>query len=364
MREDGHGGNVLALAAARGADWRTFVDFSASINPLGPPPEVLELLRAEQAIIAHYPQRHNPALLTALGRYAGVCADHLLVGNGAAELIYFTLRFLKPRAALVALPTFSEFPRACALNEVVCDTVDFIRPRPAGWCKDWQAVEDALTTGRYDLLVLVHPNNPTGATLDTARGERLLQVAGERGVTVLLDESFIDFAPEDSWIDAIARHPHLIVLRSLTKFFALPGLRLGYLATDPARIVRMHAVREPWPVNQLAQMAGERCAGLIHYQEATRQLVDRERAVLADALQQLPGVSPFPSRVNFLLVALDARHVAVSAAYEHLLSRRIIVRRCDGWPGVPDNCMRVAVRRREDNRRLLDELKDYLCSTS
>lgn len=364
MPELDHGGNVLELAAARGADWRAFVDFSASINPLGPPAEVLELIQRHPELVACYPPNHHASLLAALAAYCGLTPDHLIVGNGATELIYFVLRFLRPGEALIALPTFSEFSRACVIAGVGSDSVLLIRADRRRWCVDWKALDDALTSRRWDLLVLVHPNNPTGATLDLSHGERLLQLTRERGVTVLLDESFIDFAPEESWIDAVRRHEHLIVLRSLTKFFALPGLRLGYLAASPDRIARMRAVREPWPVNQFARMAGERCVGLVAYQEATRRLIGEERATLAERLEGIPGLTPFPSRVNFLLVEVDPGRAAVGSLYEHLLSHGIVIRRCDRWPGLPAHCFRVAVRSRAENQRLVDELRTCLCSTS
>jgi threonine-phosphate decarboxylase len=364
MPDFDHGGNVLELAAARGADWRAFVDFSASINPLGPPPELLDVMRQHQELVACYPPNDHARVLASLADYCGLTPDHLLVGNGATELIYFVLRFLGSREALVALPTFSEFPRACAIVGLRSDNVLLIRADSRRWCVDWQALEDALTARRWDLLVLVHPNNPTGATLDPARADRLLQLTAQHGVTVLLDESFIDFAPEESWIGAVGRHEHLVVLRSLTKFFAIPGLRLGYLAANPELIARMRANREPWQVNQFAQMAGECCVRLVPYQEATRRLIREERERLTEQLETIPGVTVYPSRVNFLLVGFDANRASVGTVYEHLLARGIVIRRCDRWPGLPAHCIRVAVRLRHENEQLVNELRTVLCSTS
>lgn len=359
-----HGGNVLELAAARGVDWRTIVDFSASLNPLGPPEEVLDLLRQQPELVTCYPPNDHRALLAALAGYCGVTPDHLIAGNGATELMYFVLRFLRPRRALVALPTFSELPKACAVSGVDTDGVVLIRPDSRCWCVDWEALEDALIARQPDLLILVHPNNPTGATLDATRAERLLQLTADRGVTVLLDESFIDFAPEESWLGTLRRHEHLMVLRSLTKFFAIPGLRLGYLASSPDRIARMQEAREPWLVTQFAQLAGERCVKRIDYQEATRTLIRDERAWLTGQLEQVPGLAPYDSRVNFMLVQVDPDRAPVRTIHERLLSRGVIIRRCDGWTGVPENCFRVAVRSRTENQRLVDELRQYLCSAS
>ncbi len=362
MRSLDHGGSVLELAAARGVDWRTFVDFSASINPLGPPAEVLELLAQHPELVTCYPSTDHAGLRSALADYCRVTPDHIIAGNGATDLIYFTLRFLRPQEVLVALPTFSEFPRACAASGMRTEGHTLIRADDHGWCIDWTGLEKALSARHRDLLVLVHPNNPTGATLDSSHADHLMELTQERGTAVLLDESFIDFAPDESWIDKLGRYRHLLVLRSLTKFFAIPGLRLGYLVARPHLVAEMQAAREPWQVNQFAQMAGERCVRRPDYHEATRRLIREERAWLTTQLERMPAVCPYPSRVNFLLVRIDPDRIKVGTIYERLLAQRIIVRNCDGWPGLPENCLRIAVRSRNENQRLVDALKECLCA--
>lgn len=357
MPDLGHGGNVQELAAARGVDWRSLLDFSASINPLGPPADVSRLICEHHDLMACYPPNHNAALLTALGAFCGAGADRVVVGNGATELIYFLLRFLKPRRALVPLPTFSEFSRAGVRSGIAMCGARIITMGSRGWRVDWSSLERLLAGGGWDLLVLVNPNNPTGVALDPVQGERLLQLTRGRGVTVLLDESFIDFAPDRSWIGALRENDHLVVLRSLTKFFAIPGLRLGYLVANAELVARMRAAREPWQVNQFAQLTAECCVGLRDYHEATRNLIRRERAALARRLSAVEGLTPYPSRANFILVHADPDRASVGNLYERMLSRDIVIRRCDRWPGVPANCFRVAVRSRADNQRLVEELR-------
>jgi threonine-phosphate decarboxylase len=364
MRNLDHGGSVLELAAARGVDWRTFVDFSASINPLGPPAEVLELLGQHPELVTCYPSNDHASLRSALADYCRVTPDHILAGNGATDLVHFTLRFLRPQQALVALPTFSEFPRACVASGVRTEGHTLIRADNGDWCIDWTGLEEALSARHQDLLILVHPNNPTGATLGPSHADRLMELTQQRGTAVLLDESFIDFAPDESWIDELGRYGHLLVLRSLTKFFAIPGLRLGYLVARPELVARMQAAREPWQVNQFAQMAGVRCVRPSDYHEATRRLIREERAWLTTQLARLPALSPYPSRVNILLVRIDPERIKVGTVYDRLLAQGVIVRNCDGWPGLPENCLRIAVRSRKENQRLVDALKECLCAAS
>lgn len=357
MAELDHGGNVQEIAAQLGADWRTFIDFSASINPLGPPREVLDLMRDCAALLAAYPPNHNAALLAALAEYCGLTPDHLVVGNGATDLIYFVFRFFAPREVLLTCPTFSEFRRACLNLGIGVDAMVLLRTDGRRWCVDWRALDERLRARSPNLLVLVHPNNPTGATLALDEALDVLELTRHRDITVLLDESFIDFIPDESWVSVLAVYEHLVIVRSLTKFFAIPGLRLGYLAASPALTARMRQVREPWQVNQLSQAAGQACVAAREYHERTRRLIADERARLAESLAAIPGFTPFPSRVNFLLVNVDPVVARVSAIHERLLSHRILIRRCDTWSGLPDNCFRVAVRSRAENEQLIEGLR-------
>lgn len=361
MSEADHGGRVLEIARVRDEDFRTFLDFSASLNPLGPPPEVLELLRREIDQVACYPEGESPKLLAGLARYAQTAPEGILLGNGATELIYFLLRFLRPRRVVLPVPTFSEYHRACRITGADFDPFNFILSDHRGdWTFDWPGLLEQVEWHGGDLLVLVHPNNPTGALLDEAFAESLLETTRARGTAVLLDESFIDFVPGASWIAWQERYDHLLILRSLTKFFALAGLRLGYLIGAPDRIAKMRGGREPWPVNQLALLAAEVLPSLEDYSRRTRDLVSVERNCLLSELASLPGLRPFAGRANFILVQADPEVAGVDRICRDLLRERILIRNCRNWPGLPANCFRLAVRSRSENGRLLEALRRLL----
>jgi threonine-phosphate decarboxylase len=355
-----HGGAVLEFARRNGIDYREFLDFSASINPLGPPEELLELIRKNLDVLACYPENCNEGLVRALGAHCGVRPANILAGNGATELIYFLLSYLKPRSSLVALPTFSEFPRACAIMGTRIEAVPFIHLEAGGFRFDSGVLLEALKRSAVDLVILVHPNNPTGALLERTLIDELLRETRERNTSVLLDESFIDFVPGQTAINRLEANPHVFLLRSLTKFYAIPGLRLGYLVADAARVREMLEMRQPWQVNQLAQLAGELCPTLAGYGAQTLELIRQERAWLEHQLAAIAGLVSYPGAANFLLVRLDPTIGSVREIHNRLLQHRILIRRCDGWPGLPDNCFRIAVRSRKENELLIERLKKCL----
>jgi threonine-phosphate decarboxylase len=326
-----HGGNVFAVARRRGWDWRSIADFSASINPLGPSPAVAPALQESFDRLVHYPETDALALRTALAGHWHTAPENLLVGNGATDLIHFFGRQWDGPVYLAA-PVFSEFPRAFP----GAVTVPF---HARAWPRD-------------GLVVVTRPANPTGALPDLADYDGPL----------LVDESFIEFTAAPSLLPQVQHRPHLYVLRSLTKFFAIPGLRAGALAGPAETIQAWQSQREPWTLNVLAEAAVQASLADPEHARRTVAFVEHERAWLRDHLAALPGVRPWPGTANFLLLELDGPAAPLVAALE---DRRILARDCSGWAGVPPaHALRVAVRPRAENQRLLNALREVLCGLS
>jgi threonine-phosphate decarboxylase len=329
-----HGGNIFAAARAHGWDWRDIADFSASINPLGPAPGVLDAIRGAIGRIVHYPEREPVELAAALAAKWNVAPEQLLLGNGATELIHFLARSSQFENVTLAVPVFTEFHRA----------FPGARMTPAGNLAGWP---------REGALVVTQPLNPTGALLDL--GSWLQETSNP----VLVDESFIEFTGRPSALRFLATRSNLFILRSLTKYYALPGLRVGAIVASAASIAVLRARREPWQVNALAERAA--LAALADEEHAARTLafVEAERAWLYRKIAALPGAHPQPSHANYLLVALD---YAAPPLIQHLLERKILARDCSGWPGVEyPHAVRVAVRARPENERLLNAWGDFPC---
>jgi threonine-phosphate decarboxylase len=323
-----HGGDIFALARERGWDWREVLDCSASINPLGPAPGVYAAISQAMERVIHYPEREPVLLRRALADRWQLDENQILLGNGATDLIFFAARAFRHVPVTLALPVFSEFDRAFPEARLV-SLMD---------CASWPA------TG---LLVVTRPANPTGWTLALDSIRSWLET---NEAFLLVDESFLEFSELPSAAALISEYPQLVVLRSLTKFYALPGLRIGALIGSIELIQKWRQQREPWQVNVLAEAAA--LAALADKEHAARSLafMCSERAWLADQLNCQAGDG------NFLYVPLSYPAGTLCA---HMLERKILIRNCTGWPGLAGEAVRIAVRRREENLRLLQAWREF-----
>ncbi len=317
-----HGGNIFAAAQRRGLPWQQILDFSASINPLGPSPAAREAILCAIDRIVHYPERGGPRLREALAAEWRVPVGKLITGNGATELLFDWCR--QVGTGTIAAPAFSEFHRAWP-NARFC------------------LLDDPSTWPHEGPVVFTRPANPSGhlPTADSIRA-----YAGNRRAPVLVDESFLDFCDAES----VGIGPNLSVLRSLTKFWALPGLRLGALLGDVESIEQQ---RPPWSVNALAEAAALASLADRQHAAATRAFVKSEVAWLAVQL----GVAPGPA--NYLLI--DTPHASALTAFA--AHRNVLIRDCSGWPGWPCSAVRVAVRQRWENEILVSIFKEFACVT-
>lgn len=312
------------------------LDFSVSLNPLGPPDALGLALSAHAAdALTRYPEPESATLRTALAERHGVSPDEILVTNGACEAIELLMASLSPRRVVVLSPAFTEYEDAARAwgHEVV--TVAAREEDDFHWRLD--ELNAALGLGPDDLIVLGNPANPTGV---------LSQVPRLRAMQVV-DETFLDFVA--TAVSAVGR-PRTLVIRSFTKLFACPGLRLGYVVGD---VAVLRARQPAWSVSRLAQVAGLAMLGDTKYQDFTRRFTAECREDLAAGLRGIPGVRVFPGTANFLLLRVDgAGEIA-----RRLGERGIVVRLCDSFSGLPaDAFLRVAVRKRSENQRLVEAL--------
>ncbi len=344
-----HGGDVYHLARTLGVRVEDLLDFSANINPLGYPAGVPEAVQAALVDLVHYPDRRSFELRRDLAAYHGFSYEEVLVGNGSTELIYLVVRALKPARALIVAPAFSEYQEALEVARV---PYEFHLTSEARHF----TLERLPEAPGAELVFLANPASPSGALLGPERLLPWLEAWEAAGVFVALDEAFIDFVEEASVKTYLRRFPRLIILRSFTKFFAIPGLRLGYLLATPKLITGLAAIQEPWSVNTLAQAAGRACLKDRDYMAHTRSLVAEERRHLFEGLQAVPGLTPFPGAANYLLVKLTLPSWTARRLRDRLLSRGIIIRDASNFRGLDEHYFRVAVRRRDDNDRLLAAL--------
>ena len=343
-----HGGNLRQLAHTAGFAEEAILDYSANINPLGPPDWLRPLVSANVGRLCHYPDPACANLVEAAAAHYGVAADTLLAGNGSSELLYSVLPLLGATRAVIPVPSYHDYAAAAERAGLVVSSV----------AQDLAALTRELDQDSVPTVVILgRPNNPTGQSLDARRLRRL--IVDRPDISFLIDEAFADFVePRDRFIDR--RPSNVIVLLSATKSFAIPGLRLGLLAAEPNLVQRLRAAVPPWSVNTLAQAVGEAAFLDQEYLERTRRTVRLWREQLAAGLGVLPGIHVYPGEANFLLARIKRDRLEARELAARLLRRGIAIRVCDNFAGLDAQHFRVAVRTEDENRRLLTALGEEL----
>ncbi|MBJ7221584.1 MULTISPECIES: threonine-phosphate decarboxylase CobD [unclassified Brenneria] len=347
-----HGGNVLEMAAKIGVNADDIIDFSANINPLGMPASLKTAIVSQLGRAERYPDVEYRELHAALARAHGCSADNLIAGNGATELIYAVAQYLQPRRALLLTPGFAEYRRA--LLRVGCQIDDYRMSAEDGFQPDARLLT-ALDNTRYDCLFIATPNNPTGLMPDSVLLQAIVERCRQRHTALIVDEAFIDFLPDaPGLIPQLSAFPQLYILRSLTKFFAIPGLRLGYLVSaDRAAIRAMKQSREPWTINAFAALAGEIMLDDRAYIDATHRWLYQARRWFYQALAAMPELQVWQPTANYIFLRCLRPQTDLQQA---LLEQRILIRACANYPGLTANHYRVAIKSEADNQRLVAAL--------
>ncbi|MBI3091657.1 MAG: threonine-phosphate decarboxylase [Candidatus Tectomicrobia bacterium] len=355
---DVHGGNIWRAAREQALDPDAILDFSASLNPLGPPAQLETVLAQAPGLVRHYPEPRAESLRERLAAEYGVGSEAILVGNGSCELLHLLGTALRPRRVLIPVPAFSEYEAvACRVGA----TVTFLIAREEDFTLDHQ--ELVRQVPKVDLLFLGHPHSPTGSMLSPAALQEVLEACEDSRTILALDAVFADFAAGvevSRLVRQAAAHPQLLLVRSFTKLYAIPGLRLGYLVGQPATVARLQEAQPPWSVNTLAQVAGLAMLGADGFAQQTRLFVAEERRNLFAQLSSFAALRPLPSQANFLLVKLEGTHLSAGQLCARLAARGLLVRDCTTVRGLGERYVRIAVRQPGDNQRLLAALRHLL----
>ena len=339
-----HGGQVYD-ATGNAGDW---LDFSANINPLGLSEKISRALTENLRGVVNYPDPNATELKRAICRRYGVHEENLVLLNGAAEFFYLYLNATRPEKVLIPVPSFSEYERAARAAQ--CNVKFFVTDA----AQNFSVNVDALiaVAKNFDCMIIGRPNNPTGNLISAEKILRLAEV-----VRVVVDESFIDFTDVES-VRKFASEK-ISVVQSLTKIFAIPGLRLGFAVVEKNLASRLNLSKDVWNVNFLAQKAGAAALTDEEFLRRTRAWLDVEKKFFVERLTNLRGIKVFPPTANFVLLKLNSVDTAEKILRE-LRGEKILLRSCANFAGLDGSFLRSAIRSRKENLSLLVAFEKFL----
>ena len=370
-----HGGNIFQFAHEQRIEPYEVVDFSANINPLGPSQRGLDALNAQLRYISHYPDATNDDVLNAIADTYEMDKHQIIVGNGAAELLYAICRLPGYTGAFVPAPGFSEYKEALEASKIPVRDI-FYRPRKDDNGKPYFEVPYlALETFAAELkgqdgriiVFLGNPNNPDGTLLDKDHIRTVASMLKDANSLLVIDESFIDFVGNDPLQDnehsmrsLVNEFDNIIVVHSFTKFYAVPGLRIGAAFANETLITQLQQYIPSWSVNTLAQAYTKAALNDVDYIKRTKQELNEERAFMYNALDAIEGITVYPPSANFILFQVNQEGITANYINEELKKYNMIVRNCDSYVGLTNHWVRIAIKDHDTNIKLVDKLIDIL----
>jgi threonine-phosphate decarboxylase len=352
-----HGGNILQMAQRFSMAPDQIIDFSANINPLGMPTSLKHAICDNLLLAECYPDIDYQDLHQQLAKHHHCHTDQVLAGNGATELIFLWVKQIAPKRALLVEPSFAEYRRA--LEAIDCDIESVMLTQDHQFCVNHTLLN--LLTEKIDCLILCTPNNPTGRLIEPELLCALFHRCQELNIKLLLDESFIDFTPNKHvTVAQLDQFPNLALLRSVTKFFAIPGIRLGFLLSSDTQLLRqIHQQREPWTINVFASLAGGIVFNDHEYIQQTHIWLSEQQDYLYQALSELAPLEVYPTSANYLFFRVkdNPNRVAKQDLQAQLMPLGILIRSCANYPGLSADYYRVAIKSAHDNLKLVTAIK-------
>jgi len=349
-----HGENIYEAAKRYGIDLAKFMDFSSNVNCLGPSSYAIRAAKNALSHVGRYPDQEMSELRRAIARYFGIKSEQVMCGNGSNSIIHLIPRVFRPKKVLIPSPTYSEY--TVAAEHIGAEIVTFPLKENDGFRID--PVEMAFALKEVDMAFLCNPNNPTGQVVLKREMLEIIMYAQQRGVKLVLDEAFMDYIESESIIKETVHSSGIICLRTFATFFGIPGFRVGYAVSDDTTIAALRRAQEPWTVSIPAERAAIATLDDWSYIKKTRSVITRERDRLLSALRLMPGVETFPCSANFILFKLTSKDAYT--VREKLGAQGMLVRDCSTFQGLDDRYIRIAIRSRRENKRLIKSLRAML----
>lgn len=359
VNEIHHGGNVEKIAAELNIPKNQFTDFSANINPLGFPKNLHKILIQSLANIETYPDPNYSDLKSAIAQHLNLSADDIFVGNGATQVLDESLHVKKATDALVLAPTFGEYERLFKRQGIKVHHYE-LQEKDNFALNVSHLIQYLTDHSKITVICLTNPNNPSGQLVAVSDIRKLADFCNRENRLLVVDEAFIDLTvgQQESFVEEMKAEDQVYVIRAATKFFAIPGLRLGYCITKNEQLKKLLMVQEDaWSVNSLANVFGQNMFKEKDYIQQTHHWLNTAQPALYEALKQIKEIKAFPSSTNFFLLRCKDTNLR-----QKLIQKKIIIRQCDDYVGLGSNYYRVAVRSTPENQVLVKALKEVLGS--
>ncbi len=360
-KEHFHGSDLEKIEAVYGIKKENITSFSANVNPLGISYQLRTGLTEHIDAITSYPDREYTRLRKSIGEYIKTNYRNILVGNGSTELISLVIQIRHPKKALIIGPTYSEYEHEISLGG---GRSHYFRLKESNdFNLDLTELQAALRHDT-DLLVLCNPNNPTSSQIDRRTMRAILDTCKERGIFVMVDETYVEFSESAAEITSIPLteyYNNIIILRGISKFFAAPGLRLGYAICGNRELLKeIDSKKNPWTINSLAAVAGEIMFRDEEYICDTVRLIASERKRICGILDGCPAVKYYPPHGNFILVQILKQEITSGDLFDAAIREGLMIRDCSTFPFLDNKFIRFCFMKPEDNDRLLKVLLDRL----
>ena len=352
MASFGHGGNSKEISRENKIEYDKILDFSANINPLGIPNSVKRAIIDGLNEVEKYPDITYFELKCSIGEFENVNKENLILGNGAAEVLFNVVRGINPKNTLILAPTFSEYEEA---TKAINGNIIYYKLKEKNNFCIQEDILDYINSD-LDLIFICNPNNPTGTITEKDLLKKILIKADKNNVMVLIDESFLDFIEENlSMISYINEYKNLIIIKSLTKFFAIPGLRIGYgICSNASLKDNIEKISPAWNINILAEIATKTAIKDINYIKESIKFIKDEKEYLYNELKKINGLKVYEPNVNFVFF----KTIIKMNLKNELLKNNILIRSCSNYEGLDNSYYRIAVRSHEENSKLIKNIRN------
>lgn len=356
-----HGSDLEKVEAIYGIPKEHIVSFSANVNPVGFSKKAEEALKNNTSVISRYPDRDYKELKSAIASYTGAASKNIILGNGVTELLTLFINLVSPKYAVVVGPTYSEYEKDLKRHG---SKTGYITAKEAS---DFVLTPEdiiAQTPDETELVILCNPNNPTSGALYKKDLAKLCEDFQKRNIWLMIDETYVEFSGHSDEItaaDLTGTYDNLFVLRGTSKFFATPGLRLGYALTGNESLLDKAAkAQDPWNVNSVADLMGTvmfRDTGFIHH---VRKTMEQEKNYVCQSLSDIQGIRIFPVNGNFVLVKLPENSLTSGELFDILIRQGMMIRDCSTFAVLGERFIRICFMSHEDNERLVSAIKEAL----